>query len=390
MGIADRDYTRPGGPSGGGFGGPGGTGNPFGGIPHPRSWSFNAWLIVINVAVFVLGAVMAASGGTSQYVFETQRYYTEQAKLEGLRGRVDADQPVARMRVPVESDEIREVLGRPIINPETDEFIGIQSYRPTPSPIHALGHFSTGKGFLGYEVWRLITFQFLHAGILHLALNMVALFFFGPMVERYLRSKMLYAAFYFTCGIAGALLYLVLNLIGNLGLPLPFALDVDLYTPLIGASAGVFGVLMAAAFIAPQSKMLVFGILPIKLRTGAYLFVAIAFLGLITQSNNAGGEAAHLGGAAAGFYFIRNPKYLLDFFDGIISSRGSKKGKPARVVADGKKATRASRDPDPGSPKDVERMDHLLAKVANQGMHSLTRSERAFLDKMSKKMKKRS
>ena len=56
-------------------------------------------------------------------------------------------------------------------------------------PLQAWGHFSTAKGFFQYEVWRLVTFQFLHANFVHLFFNMFGLFIFGGMVEQYLGRR---------------------------------------------------------------------------------------------------------------------------------------------------------------------------------------------------------
>ena len=98
-------------------------------------------------------------------------------------------------------------------------------------------------------MWRLIGFQFLHADMLHLMFNMIALYFFGPLIEGVLGGKR-YLAFYLLCGIAGGLMYLLLNLAGyvwvdSLGfVEVPGLLFNAAGTPLIGASAGVFGVLV--------------------------------------------------------------------------------------------------------------------------------------------------
>src|SRR5690348_16828059 len=71
------------------------------------------------------------------------------------------------------------------------------------------GCFSADTAIGGLQVWRFITFQFLHFGTWHIFGNMLALYFFGPMIERYLGSKR-YLAFYLICGVAGAVMYLLL------------------------------------------------------------------------------------------------------------------------------------------------------------------------------------
>ena len=212
-------------------------------------------------------------------------------------------------------------LAQPIRDVATKEIFGVVEV----TPMHRLEsylHYSTMRGFLQFQFWRLIGFQFLHAHdfLGHLIFNMIGLYFFGPMVERYLGSKR-YLAFYLLCGMAGALLYSLLNLGGfvaqqSLGVAqVPILLVGDIATPLIGASAGVFGVIMAGAFLAPSATVLVFFILPMRLATMAYALVGISFFTLLVNGHNAGGEAGHLGGAIAGWYFIRQPHQLHNFFD---------------------------------------------------------------------------
>ncbi|MGP1310116.1 MAG: rhomboid family intramembrane serine protease, partial [Phycisphaerales bacterium] len=198
----------------------------------------------------------------------------------------------------------------------------------TSGIIERIGHFSTAKAFFfqtptgqiifGLEFWRFITFQFLHANFLHIFFNMLALWIFGPLVESRMGFKR-YAAFYLVCGVFGAIMYLVLNLTATLlgpGANIPGLLFNDPHMPLVGASAGVFGVLMAAAYYRPNDQVvLLFPPIPIRLKYLAYGYVGIAALSLLFGSPNAGGEAAHLGGAIAGFFFVRNSHLLHDFFD---------------------------------------------------------------------------
>ena len=380
MGIADRDYAQPPGTGGGGFGG--GFGG--GGLGNPRHWSFNTWLIAVNVSLFVVGSLIGATLQAPLGV-PVQQYALAGADL---RDAEVADAPLTLETLRVDDRSVRAVV-RPLVD-QNGQQIGWQSYRTFADPFGAYGHFSTYLGFFRFELWRLVTFQFLHANLLHLLFNMMGLFFFGALVERHLGSRRLYAAYYLTCGIFGALLYLLLNVLGYFapmgGSVLGF-LDVDLDTPLIGASAGVFGVLMASAYIAPNATMLIFGLIPLKVRTGAYIFVGIAFLNLIMGGDNAGGDAAHLGGAAAGFFFIRRPKLLIGFFDEILGS-DDKRGRSARVVKK-PEARRAKERPGRAAranDRDRARMDELLAKVGTQGLHALSDKERRELDEISKRL----
>ncbi|MEQ9094901.1 MAG: rhomboid family intramembrane serine protease [Phycisphaerales bacterium] len=229
------------------------------------------------------------------------------------------------------------------------------------------GHFSTTEAIFHLGFWRFLTFQFLHGSLLHLAFNMLGIWFLGRLVEDQLGPKK-FLAFYLVCGIFGGLMYLLLNLLGGvLGLRVPGLLMNDPATPLIGASAGVFGVVMACAYIAPNATVqLLFPPIPMKMKTFAYGFVALALLMLLLGSNNAGGEAAHLGGAIAGFYFIRNTHHLIDFFDVLGDSRKPKTPKRGRTPRGGGGASQAE-------------VDRVLEKVQASGLGSLTDAERATL-----------
>lgn len=241
------------------------------------------------------------------------------------------------------------------------------------------GHFSTTEAIFHLGFWRFLTFQFLHANLLHLAFNMMGIWFLGRLVEDQLGPKK-YLAFYLVCGIFGGVMYLLLNLLGrglgSLGLQIPGLLMNDPATPLIGASAGVFGVVMACAYIAPNSTVqLLFPPIPMKMKVFAYGFVALALLMLLIGSSNAGGEAAHLGGAIAGFFFIRNSHLLVDFFDVLGDSRKPK----------GSKRPRAPRG---GGGASQQEVDRVLEKVQAAGIDSLTTREREILRRATERQRR--
>lgn len=243
-------------------------------------------------------------------------------------------------------------------------------------PLYAFGHFSTAKAF-GLQVWRFFTFQFLHFNAIHLLFNMFGLWFVGGLVEQYLGSKR-YAVFYLLSGAAGGMMYLFLNLLGNLlGTKLPGLLFNDIYTPLIGASAGVFAVLMAAAFIQPKAIVQVYFLIPMKLRTAVYGLMALTLFSLLRGTNNAGGEAAHVGGALAGFYLIRHPHVLRSVF-GLLGSG------PIRTSRDDAFAAAAGGWPKPAM--NWPQLDRVVAKADSQGLSSLTPAERRVLKRANEMM----
>jgi membrane associated rhomboid family serine protease len=153
-----------------------------------------------------------------------------------------------------------------------------------------------------FQIWRILTFQFLHANIEHIFFNMLALYFFGPLVETWLGRKR-FLAFYLLCGISGAGAYVLL---WRLGLLIGSA-----QTPLIGASAGIFGVLIACVYIAPNmSVQLLLPPVTLRMKTLAWIFIGIAVLTILGRGQNAGGEAAHLGGALTGWLLISHHNWL--------------------------------------------------------------------------------
>ena len=160
------------------------------------------------------------------------------------------------------------------------------------------GTFSIDAGLRHWQLWRWVTSDFLHASPVHLVVNMIALWAFGPVVENRL-GRGRYLAMYLLSGLGGVGGYLLLWRLR--------ILDVTTDTELLGASGCIFGVIVAAAHIAGNRR---FRFLwpPVELRlvTLAWIYVAWAVVNIAHHGENAGGDAAHLGGAAVGFVLIRN------------------------------------------------------------------------------------
>jgi membrane associated rhomboid family serine protease len=166
-------------------------------------------------------------------------------------------------------------------------------------------YFSIDKAFMHGEPWRLITCQFAHAGFWHLAMNMLGLWIFGELVERRIGRRR-YSFFYLLCGIAGPFMYTALWTLGYLT-PIGFMPQAN--TPLLGASAGIFGIMLAAAYLEPDRLVDVI-VMEISLKYFAWIMVAIAAYTVFAHGENAGGQAAHLGGALLGYVLIRNDSAL--------------------------------------------------------------------------------
>lgn len=140
------------------------------------------------------------------------------------------------------------------------------------------------------EVWRLVTFTYVHdqSSIFHLAFNMLGLYLLGVHLERQWGSKRFFI-FYTLGGAAAVTLYFFVTLIGWL----------DPRVPLIGASGGVLAVLGACAVLFPQIRLIVL-VFPMPIRTFVILFGCFYAFNLIDRGPNAGGDACHLAGMAFG------------------------------------------------------------------------------------------
>lgn len=243
------------------------------------------------------------------------------------------------------------------------------------------GHFSVALAVEQFEIWRFISFQFLHANGHHLLVNMLGLFFFGHFAERWWGSRR-FLCYYLATGVAGALLYVLLFYAGWFGsAPIPVGGGETIpasYQPMVGASAGIFGILACVAVIAPNLQVLLFFIIPMTMRTFAVMALGISVVVIVFNLNNAGGEAGHLGGAILGFILMRNPQWLSFISeDGVIS--GKRSVVDATIVRERKLGPRINIDLD-----DTE-VDRILDKVSRDGLQSLTDQERDILKKVAER-----
>ena len=144
------------------------------------------------------------------------------------------------------------------------------------------------------QPWTLITYMFMHAGILHILFNMLWLYWFGRLFLNFFSAKHL-RGLYLLGGIAGAALYMVAY---NL---FPYFEDAVYSSYLLGASASVLAIVVATAVREPNYPVQFMFIGTVRLKYVA-LFMVVLDLLFIT-ADNAGGHLAHLGGALAGWWF---------------------------------------------------------------------------------------
>jgi len=261
------------------------------------------------------------------------------------------------------------------------------------------------------QLWRFVSYMFLHGDLWHLVFNMLGLWLFGARIEQVWGTRT-FTWYYFVSGIGGAIVYGIFSLAGLAAL-----------VPMVGASGAVYGILLAFGLTFPQAVIYVFFFIPMPARYAVILFGALALIGF-GGANVA--HMAHLGGMVTGFLF------LWVFTGGHLSRPpqlpgGSTRRKPAAygrtsagrrdpyshreyrpsgwerirqsflrwrtrmrltVIGGDKPADRRGGRPGNGKPldrADRERVDEILEKISREGLQSLTPDEQDILRRASRK-----
>ena len=204
---------------------------------------------------------------------------------------------------------------------------------------------------LTLQLWRLITYQFLHSGFYHILFNMLGLFFLGPALERQWGGKK-FLTFYLSCGVAGGLFYILLVMAGFL----PAG-------PMVGASGAILGVLTACAILFPHFVVFIV-IFPVPIRVAAVIFMGIAFFTVLSKGANAGGEACHFAGIAVGAIYVLSDSWRTALKLRFKASKWEKYIESERRLR-------------------IE-VDRILKKVHDHGIQSLTPSEKSILKKATR------
>ena len=234
--------------------------------------------------------------------------------------------------------------------------------------------------------WTIITYFFLHERFFHILFNMLFLYWFGKIIKEFLGGSKV-VNLYVLGGLAGGIFYmLIYNTI-----PL-FADRID-SSMMLGASAGVFAVVVGAATFMPNYTILLMFIGPVRIKYIALFYVILAF----AQSTgaNAGGELAHLGGAAIGFIYIKQlqrgtdwGKWIHSFFAFIKSFFKSQPKvkvtyrKTAKTKSTSKDRTTSKTNPIDSASQ--EEIDAILDKISQSGYESLSKEEKQKLFNASK------
>lgn len=234
--------------------------------------------------------------------------------------------------------------------------------------------------------WVLLSHMFTHTGFFHMLFNMLVLYWFGRIAGDLLGDHRMLPLYLFS-GLTGALLYLI------------FAPAFYASSTLHGASGAIMGIVAAAGMTAPdyQMRLLLFGDVRLK-----YIVFGLLLMYLVSLSTleNAGGQMAHFGGAAFGFFYVHMLRRGHDLTAGFrnltdrLSGRRRKKQiAPRRRVpmeVRQRKATSHREIHSSGNTHvtfigEQERLDHILEKIKKTGFDSLNEDEKKFLHDASQK-----
>lgn len=219
--------------------------------------------------------------------------------------------------------------------------------------------------------WGLFTYMFVHGGLGHLFVNMLGLFFFGPPLEASWGGKEFFR-FYVIAALGGAALSFV------------FASEV----PIIGASAAVYGVMLAFAMNWPNSLIYIYAIFPVKAKWVVGFMFAVTVVSAFSASGGGIAHFAHLGGLLTALAYLKLDWRTTAAMRGLRQS-GRKVRRMAIVPQE------ETRDGPPSRPESgwsaseegrlLDEVDRVLDKISEQGITSLTPRERRVLDEASRR-----
>ena len=222
--------------------------------------------------------------------------------------------------------------------------------------------------------WSVLTYAFLHGSLLHLLFNMLGLFMFGPPVEGRIGSRR-FVRLYLVSALGGAALSLAFVSLAGRGV-------------IIGASAAVFGVMLAFVLEWPDAPVFIFPLpVPVKAKW------VVVFLAVVSLAAGVGGvrdgvaHLAHLGGFGGALLYLRGMELLRRRSTRVPSRKsGAVLVHPSSLAALRTGPSRPAHlgGPDPATLAEVDR---VLDKISAGGLASLTPDERRFLDAISRRFK---
>jgi len=218
--------------------------------------------------------------------------------------------------------------------------------------------------------WVPVSYMFLHAGLMHLLVNMLILFFFGPPLEERWGGRE-FLTYYIICGLGGAALSFIFQPVS-----------------IVGASGALLGVMLAFAMNWPNAPIYIWGIFPIQAKYLVAFFVIMDLLGARSGVEGGGvAHFAHLGGVLTGFLYLKadwRPREKLRQFQRAATGRRLAivpRDENGEELPGEASSGKSSRD----ETALYDRVDKVLDKISAEGMSALTPAELELLDEVSKR-----
>ncbi len=231
---------------------------------------------------------------------------------------------------------------------------------------------------LAHKPWTLITYMFLHQQFLHILFNLLWLFWFGKIFTEYLSNRQLLNV-YLLGGICGALLYIAaFNVFPVFASVIPVSVA-------MGASAGVYAIVVATAVYVPNYTVYLLFLGPVKLKYIALFSILLDVVQL--TEGNAGGHIAHIGGAAFGAVFalqVRNGLDISHWLSQLFNWLGQLL-KPRKKMKVAYRRGETDIDYNARKKEEQKEIDVILEKIAKSGYESLSKAEKELLFRQSRK-----
>ena len=265
-----------------------------------------------------------------------------------------------------------------------------------------------------FHFYQLFTYMFLHAGFMHLFLNMFALWMFGCVVENVWGPKK-FIFYYIVCGVGAGLFqelaqFVQFHIIASSQIPGVGILDLfqvakynaeglNMWTT-VGASGAIYGILLAFGMIFPEQRIFIFPIpVPIKAKWFVLIYAGIEVIQALSTPGDGVAHLAHLGGMAFGYlmirYWRRHPGsgYGMDsgmqFFDNMRASWERRRAKRQTGYRNDAGRSSVNNNPDwdynARQRRKQEEIDRILDKIRKSGYDSLTWEEKQTLFDQSNK-----
>jgi len=241
-----------------------------------------------------------------------------------------------------------------------------------------------------YRPWTIITYGFAHSlyDLLHILFNMLIFYWFAKLIIEYLGSDKV-ISLYILGTIAGGALYLfVYNVV-------PFYVANSGFPGMVGASAAVSAIVVAAATLVPNYTFFLLFIGPVRIKYIAAFIVITSFIW--STGSNAGGNVAHLGGALMGYIFVRQLQKgnnwgawvisVMRFFKSFFVRQSNIKVSYSKKKSTGsaRKAKSGSSSKPSSSQASQDEIDAILDKISEKGYESLSKEEKQKLFNASRK-----